>query len=542
MNKTVLVNIPSVKPDVSFINDVVDSLANGSVRIPLFQRPFVWQKKNIIALWDSIFKGYPIGSILLWDGGGGKLSYSSSIGGLTLPQAESSSDYSTYIVDGQQRLTTLYCCLSDEDTIDEKWSYYFDLRNDTFVHKSDMKEDHGAYLNLKCIKKTTSFLREAKRILSVTNDESYVEKAEVLSDKIRNYKLAVINLEGGSLAEVVEIFSRLNHMGKEITQADLVYALTYTGDDDNKVNGLLREMMDCFTSNGFSDVDQEFCLQVVKTALGLEVYDKEWQKLASKLKTIDMHDADFFRNVLSSLKETLSFFKNKVKLNKIALLPYMNQFFMVFNYFYASASYGYTYPLTSTSEQQNLKDLFFFIALHGLGGTNPSTTEKIIQFFRGGVKTGDLPDAITKHLSTEIDVKLKDTFNAGSAIGKIICLVMYNYFEDCLSGEMSIGSDCYVYPPGNIFGKVGQLSKRLGQKNFFSLRTSSIELDDIKWISDKWRLFDVDHISSFTESERLQYIYEREDEIKNIFNKFTKDLVARLHGKYHINAVRDDIF
>lgn len=157
MTNTVLVNIPSVKPDVSFINDIVESLASGTIRIPRFQRPYVWQPKNIVELWDSIFKGYPIGSILLWDGGGQALSCSSSIGGLDVTRELLDSDRSTYIVDGQQRLTTLFCCLSDDESIDEKWAYYFDLNNDVFVHKSAIKEEHGAYLNLKCIKKPPHF-------------------------------------------------------------------------------------------------------------------------------------------------------------------------------------------------------------------------------------------------------------------------------------------------------------------------------------------------------------------------------------------------
>lgn len=381
-------------------------------------------------------------------------------------------------------------------------------------------------------KKTTSFLREAKRILSVTGDESYVEKAEVLSDKIRNYKLAIINLEGGSLAEVVEIFSRLNHMGKAITQSDLVNALTYTEDENNKINSLLHEMDECFKCNGFSDVDQEFCLQVVKTALGLEVYDKEWQKLANKLKTIEMHDADFFKRVLLSLDETLFFFRTQVKLTKIALLPYMNQFFMIYNYFYAAVSHGA--QTIDAKEQQNLKDLFFFIALHGLGGTNPSTTEKIIQFFRGGVKNENLPDALIKCLSTEVDIKIKESFNAGSAIGKIICLVMYNHLASFLNNPDDLSSDLYAYPPSNVFGKGGSLSKRLGQKVFFSSQIFSLDLKNTKMTTESDQIFYLinDNFPIHGDLEKHEYISHREDGIKYVFNQFTIDLVERLHFKY----------
>ena len=55
------------KPDIQRIEEIVTSVKDGYVRLPRFQRPFVWKRKEVLRLLDSIYKGYPIGSILLWN-------------------------------------------------------------------------------------------------------------------------------------------------------------------------------------------------------------------------------------------------------------------------------------------------------------------------------------------------------------------------------------------------------------------------------------------------------------------------------------------
>ena len=46
---------------------LLDALTEGSLRVPRFQRDFVWERSKIVALLDSIFKEYPIGSFFLWE-------------------------------------------------------------------------------------------------------------------------------------------------------------------------------------------------------------------------------------------------------------------------------------------------------------------------------------------------------------------------------------------------------------------------------------------------------------------------------------------
>ena len=48
------------------IRKIIDKITSGEIRIPSFQRGFVWEEDDVAFFIDSLFKGYPIGAVLLW--------------------------------------------------------------------------------------------------------------------------------------------------------------------------------------------------------------------------------------------------------------------------------------------------------------------------------------------------------------------------------------------------------------------------------------------------------------------------------------------
>ena len=56
-----------VVSEVVFLGKLVERIAAGKIRVPRFQRDFVWKQQDMHALLDSVFQGFPIGSILVWD-------------------------------------------------------------------------------------------------------------------------------------------------------------------------------------------------------------------------------------------------------------------------------------------------------------------------------------------------------------------------------------------------------------------------------------------------------------------------------------------
>src|SRR2546428_4307532 len=78
----------------------------GQIKLPMFQRDFVWDKEQSAKLIDSILKGFPIGTFIFWKTRDELRSYR-NVGNHRLPETPKG-DYAQYILDGQQRITSLY--------------------------------------------------------------------------------------------------------------------------------------------------------------------------------------------------------------------------------------------------------------------------------------------------------------------------------------------------------------------------------------------------------------------------------------------------
>ena len=76
-----------IQPSALKIDRLVSRISDGDIKIPAFQRGFVWNQEQIIDLLDSLYHNYPIGSILLWSSNE-RLKSSRNIGGLKLPDRE----------------------------------------------------------------------------------------------------------------------------------------------------------------------------------------------------------------------------------------------------------------------------------------------------------------------------------------------------------------------------------------------------------------------------------------------------------------------
>jgi len=124
----------AIRPDAGTltVERLVERVLSGQVRIPVFQRPLRWEAAQVVALFDSIYKGYPIGSLLLQERAAPASSL--SIGPLHIEAIAMPVAY--WVIDGQQRLTSLAAGLARPMPIPERpvdsFVVYFDALNKTF--------------------------------------------------------------------------------------------------------------------------------------------------------------------------------------------------------------------------------------------------------------------------------------------------------------------------------------------------------------------------------------------------------------------------
>lgn len=138
-----------IKPDEISFEELMSNIRSGLIKIPDFQREFVWTRQQIVELLDSIYHHYPIGSFLFWITKE-KLNAQRNIGNITLPEADENSSVN-YVLDGQQRITSLFASLENAEikinengkTKSKKLQIFFDLDNEEFMFNAG-KEDEEA--------------------------------------------------------------------------------------------------------------------------------------------------------------------------------------------------------------------------------------------------------------------------------------------------------------------------------------------------------------------------------------------------------------
>ncbi len=129
-----------------------DTLANlmiavqkGNYRIPQFQREYVWEKRRIIELFDSIYKEYPIGSFFIWKAAREHNNLFRHAIDLNIRPIQEGDNLS-FILDGQQRITSLYVTLQGLTANDTDYGRIcFDLQEEKFTHR---EPDNKRYTEL----------------------------------------------------------------------------------------------------------------------------------------------------------------------------------------------------------------------------------------------------------------------------------------------------------------------------------------------------------------------------------------------------------
>ena len=110
------------------VDELMHKVADGAIRIPPFQRELKWEDDDKVELFDSIYRGYPVGTLLFWQRPAPAAR--ASLGRLSLDVPAHAT--ALWVVDGQRRLTTLAEALLGRPVAGER-ALYFDLTGGVFL-------------------------------------------------------------------------------------------------------------------------------------------------------------------------------------------------------------------------------------------------------------------------------------------------------------------------------------------------------------------------------------------------------------------------
>ena len=344
-------NLP--EPTTKNFSNLMDDVTTGRLKIPQFQREYVWGLQKSAKLLDSIVKGYPVGTFIIWKTKE-RLRSVRNIGDLDLPEPDKG-DYVNFILDGQQRITSLVAALKGE-TIKRSGGREEDFsriavdleaeENEPVVKISDDRGEQHTTVQLKT-------LLYGGFIALTKYDAKYHKKLEDYKKRIESYNYSVIQVSDIPIDIATEIFTRTNEGGTRLSTFEIMVAKTY---DYNK-NFDLSEKFKALIEN-LGDVDYETLpdssvLQTVSLVLTNECKRKTILSL-KKEKIIAVWD-----DVMDAIKLAVDYLRDYYRIPVSNLLPYKTLVvpFAYFFYKHGSKPYG--------NKQKYLNDFFWRISLSG---------------------------------------------------------------------------------------------------------------------------------------------------------------------------------
>lgn len=214
--------------------NLVMDIDSGIIALPDIQRPFVWNQTKVRDLIDSLYKGLPVGTVILWE--------VSNIENFHSIGLEKKRSPKYLVIDGQQRLTSLYSILMNKPVKNKNFKdlkikiAFNPLENKFEVSNAALEKDPEWIGDISKLFSTNSYqfideyrnnlMKKREDIVSNYNEFSIIASKIQRLENIKNYTFSVLELSSElDPEEVAEIFVRINSKGKTLNQSDFILTL-----------------------------------------------------------------------------------------------------------------------------------------------------------------------------------------------------------------------------------------------------------------------------------------------------------------------------
>jgi hypothetical protein len=296
---------------------------SGQIKLPMFQREFVWDKEQTAKLIDSILKGYPIGTFIFWRTRDSLRSYK-EIGHHKLPETPSG-DYAQYILDGQQRITSLYAIrkglriTKDGKEIDYR-DIYINLDYDVSIDEQIAVTQQDEKKNYVSVHDLLS--KNMHMLFKGLSDEK-AELVENYKNKLTTYDFPTITIKDYPIEIACDVFTRINTGGKPLSLFEIMVAMTY----DEKRGFDLAQKYDeiCYGTDKRSDYLVKAKYETIPATTVMQAVAAitlESVRAKDILKIRRDNFIDNWKNMESALFSTVNFLRTTLRIPVSQLLPY----------------------------------------------------------------------------------------------------------------------------------------------------------------------------------------------------------------------------
>jgi hypothetical protein len=406
-------SLPS--PTHANYSSLLTDIERGQVKIPQFQREFVWTLQKSAALLDSVLKGYPVGTFIFWSTKD-RLRSVRELGGAPLP-APAAGETVSFVLDGQQRLTSLYAAIRgikvkrSAGQVDDFADMYVDLEaeEDQQVVTADVSDlPDNTYIRLKALLHGT-----ISELMAFPHQ--YHPKISEYRRRIESYDFSIIQVRDVAIDVATEIFTRINVGGKALSVFEIMVAKTFDEERDFDLSAEFEALIERLTTVNYETISDATLLQLVALLISKDC------KKQTILKLVKKRFIETWPKAIDAFERAVEYFRHTYRIPVSKLLPY-NTLLVPFAYFF------YHHPDKPDAEQRKFLEDFFWRC--SLGGRYSSSVEsKLAQDVRriDRILKGESPDYDwSVDVSAEFLIE-NGWFNASrSSVKAVLCLYAYH--------------------------------------------------------------------------------------------------------------------
>lgn len=187
------------------IRDLIDDYRRGRLLIPEFQREYVWKPSRAPKLLDSLYHGYPVSSLLVWESTG-------DVKTRRRDPRRAPGERTNWLIDGQQRVITLSRCHSGDEGID----VVFHVVDEVFKRANAATRKDRDWVRVSEIWDDEGF-RRLRRNLENDRFEGRIERVR----KILDYEIPAVHMVDHAFDDAVSAFTRINTLGMKLKKQDI---------------------------------------------------------------------------------------------------------------------------------------------------------------------------------------------------------------------------------------------------------------------------------------------------------------------------------
>jgi len=486
-----------VIPRITRLANYLEEIEKGKLQVPLFQRDYIWAMKQRVELFESLEKGYPIGSLLFWQPEN-NFEVKKEIGPYEVNVKNAEGRF--YILDGFQRMTTLFGCLINPNKTNlpvnheklKNFTIYYDLLAKEFiVPRTNSIEP--TYLPVNILIDTFELLDYIDNLRRVFGDNKETNElitlARKLASTIFDYQLPTVQIYGGTIEDAVDIFSRVNSKGSKISKDWMVSALTYNEEKDFRLGTKIDNLINHLELYNYQKIKRGVILQCIQNSFGKIYFDEKINDLVNKQNFIEITE-----KTITSIDKAIKFLFEELLVIDSRLLPYNNQLIFI-TYFFNEVEEP------SEKQIEQLKK-WFWVTTYSNYFTYYSLSKQRQAFeqFKAFIKgENDNPVFNDKPKTPFVVADLPKKINFGSVRAKALVLFLLNHANDFkkVSVEEVDGLKIYYLfkeskaPEGvvPVINYLGEYATKNLIKNKPKDLSVLFEREDFDYISQKYLLF-----------------------------------------------------